>query len=161
MKEIPLTQGKVAIVDDEDFEYLNQWKWFYAEGYALRRVAGLRGKQVRMHREILRTPLGLETDHINGNGLDNRKINLRICSNKQNQGNRKIGQNNTTGCKGIWYDPKRKKHWRAAIKTNMHTKTIGYFSTAEEAAIAYDNMAKEFFGEFARTNSEAVQVRML
>lgn len=89
-KEIQLTQGKVTLVDDEDYEWLSQWKWCAKDGrngnfYAFR---ASKNKSTYMHRLILDTPKGKVTDHINGNGLDNRRINLRICSYRENSHNK-------------------------------------------------------------------------
>ena len=80
MKQIPLTQGKFAIIDDKDFEYLNQWKWTYDGRYAIRSVAFTVGKRskIYMHRIILNTPVGMDTDHIDMNRLNNQRLNLRI-----------------------------------------------------------------------------------
>ena len=92
MKEIYLTQGKTAIVDDDDFDHLNQFKWFYHNGYAVRhgcRKGAKRDTQIRMHREILNNPQGI-VDHINGNRSDNRKSNLRISDKTRNMANSRI-----------------------------------------------------------------------
>lgn len=148
MKEIPLTQGKVALVDDEDYEWLNQWKWRFGD-YAIRTLPRDSGpiRFVRMHRLIMAAPAGLEVDHINGNPLDNRRKNLRLCSHAENTRNTKI--HNRTGFKGVQPNG---KGWTAKIKTLGKTKYIGFYRTPEEAAKAYDQKAVELFGEFARTN---------
>ena len=90
MKTIPLTQGKVAIVDDEDYTWLMQWKWHSSYGYAMRRERTWSGKQkgIFMHRVVNKTPLGLETDHINRNKLDNRKENLQSVTHQENTCNK-------------------------------------------------------------------------
>ena len=153
MKLIPLTKGKHAIVDDEDFEYLNQWKWHFAKGYSVRRLTKDGGKQGRiyMHRVVNKTPDGLHTDHRNANKLDNRKNNLRDCTNSQNQMNREKMKGFSSIYKGVhWRE--RSNCWRATIKANKKHKTIGYFSSEIEAAKAYDNVALKLFGEFARPN---------
>lgn len=169
MKEIQLTRNKVAIVDDEDYQKINQYKWwtfkskynnnFYAS-------AKIDGKDVLMHRYIL----GLEDpkiqiDHKNRNALDNTRENLRIVSNQENSFNRGKNKNNKSGYKGVWfarygynyYKGKKTRYentkpWIAGIKHNGKNKTIGYFATAEEAAKAYDIKAKELFGDFCYLN---------
>ena len=157
MKEIPLTQGKVAIVDDEDFEWLDQWKWCmsYEGGYAVRGNEGEGNNKIYMHTLILQTPTGLVCDHINRNRLDNRRCNLRICSRSDNQQNRTAQSNNTSGYKGVTYfsnKQKRNKRWVAQIGIHNKHYQIGYFYTAEEAAIAYDKVAIEMLGETAVIN---------
>ena len=87
MKEIKLTQDKVALVDDEDYKWLNEFKWYCAAGYAARNSPKINGKQsinIFMHREINNTPKGMDTDHISHNRLDNRKVNLRTCTCSEN-----------------------------------------------------------------------------
>ena len=114
MKSIPLTRGKFALVDDEDYEYLNQWKWFCAHGRAVR-GGGYKKKSVFMHRVILNTPDGYHTDHIDSNPLNNQKSNLRVCTiaeNNRNQGRRK---DNRSGYKGVNMEYGR---WVARIRVN-------------------------------------------
>jgi|SRR5690606_5995401 len=152
-KEIPLTQGKVAIVDDEDFEWLSRYRWAYNKrlGYAQRSIRK-DGKlaSLAMHRAIMQPPPGMQVDHINGDRLDNRRCNLRIVTNQQNSFNRQP-QKATSQYKGVgWYKPYQK--WRAKIKINGKTKHLGYFDDEKEAALAYDRAARELFGEYAKTN---------
>ena len=151
MKTIELTQGKVTIVDDDDFERLNQWKWRYnTNGYAIRSISRKPGKRtIRMHREIIGTPDGMETDHINCNKLDNRKENLRFCNRSQNEANRFKYNNNTSGRKGICWNKDRQK-WVAQIQVNGKGVYLGRFTDIEDAAKAYEKAATEYFGEFAR-----------
>lgn len=100
-----------------------------------------------MHREIMRTPLGMDTDHIDHDRLHNCKSNLRVCTHRENQGNRKIAINNTSGFKGVsFYRPQKK--WKAVISDIY----LGYFTTPEEAAQAYDKAAIDYYGEFAKLN---------
>lgn len=153
-KEIPLTQGRVALVDAEDYAYLNQRKWYAWKDktgrfYAVRKV----GKHItlRMHREIMKTPKGMETDHINGDGLDNRQNNLRICTHSQNGMNSKTQSNNTSGYKGVYYY-KQTRRWMACITVRSKQKHLGYFMSNEKAALAYDKASLKYFGEFARPN---------
>ena len=149
MKKIPLTQGKFAIVDDEDYPLLNRWSWFAHNErgywYAVR-------KHVRMHRFILGAKKGQEVDHANGNGLDNRKSNIRICTISQNQANANLRQEQKTSqFKGVcWHKHSRK--WRAQIKVNGEKIHLGCFLNEIDAARAYDVVARHYFGEFARTN---------
>jgi AP2 domain len=152
MKKIKLTQGKFAIVDDDDFVWLNKWKWHYDNGYAARRSTT--GKLLYMHREILEKhgyTNFQHTDHINHNGLDNRFSNLRPATVSQNQGNKKKQKNNTSGYKGVSWDKRRNK-WQVYIKINGKQKHLGYYDDIEDAKAAYDKSAKELFGEFAFTN---------
>lgn len=152
MKEIPLTQGFVTIVDDAQYDRLAHHKYYYSRGYAVRMdVVDGKRKMLWMHREIMRTPEGMETDHINGDRLDNRVANLRICTTTQNQQNRKMKKNNSCGYKGVSWEKARNK-WVAKIRHNAHTLHLGYFKNPRSAALAYDRAAREYFGEFARTN---------
>ena len=153
-KTIQLTQGKVALVDDADYEWLNAHKWYYAYGYAVRAIWWLGNKTVWMHREIIGTPEGLRTDHINGDGLDNRRVNLRVCTPSENACNRGAPSNNISGFKGVSWD-KRYAKWRAAIQVNGRKKHVGYFDTIEEAIRAYDRECINLHGKFARTNKES------
>lgn len=156
MKEIPLTQGKVALVDDEDYEWLNQWKWFYAKdgatGYA-RRMEGKKPRrtQVHMHQVIMRTPSGMEVDHKDNNGCNNQKQNLRNCTHSQNMKNEKLRKDNSSGFKGvIWHSIMNK--WQAKIQCNGKRILLGYFDNSLDAARAYNLAAIKYYGEFANLN---------
>jgi AP2 domain/HNH endonuclease len=162
MKRIPLTQGQFALVDDEDFERLNIHKWCAVFDrrrrlfYATRQSPRFNGKQrvINMHRSILGALPGEQVDHKNHDTLDNQRENLRICSVPQNSANRRMSINNTSGYKGVsWH--KRDKRWFAYVN-NGHGRQIyiGYYSTAREAAAAYDLAAVRYFGEFALTNQD-------
>ena len=133
-QEIQLTRGKKAIVDIEDFDYLNQWKWscnYY--GYAIRSEGGRKNKKcIFMHRLINKTPKGFDTDHINRNTLDNRKENLRTATRSQNEINKGLRKDNKTGFKGIRYVVKIKR-WTAYIGINKKFKHLGCFKTKKEA----------------------------
>lgn len=153
MKEISLTKGKFAIVDDDDFEYLSQWKWFInTNGYA-QRTEGSRGsqKKIYMHRVINETPEDMSTDHINGNRLDNRRENLRSVTLRQNKLNSSKHTRNKTGYKGVSLQKNTGKYV-AYIRVNNKGITIGTYSTVEEAAKAYNRAALHFFGEYAKLN---------
>jgi hypothetical protein len=156
-KEIQLTQGKVALVDDEDYEYLMQWKWFAnKKGSTFYAVRSLHSNNVRktifMHRLITNNiNTKMQTDHLNGNGLDNRKINLRICTTSQNSMNRGLQINNTTGFKGVNYD-KFSNKFRAQIRVNNIYKNLGYYIDPKDAARAYNEAAIKYHGEFANLN---------
>jgi len=156
MRTIPLTQGKVAIVDDQDYAELSKYKWYATNNrkrwYAGRHV-GPRShrKQVFMHRQLLNAPPGLQCDHINGDGLDNRRCNLRICTSSENSMNRR-SRGGTSEFKGVyWY--KRNKKWRAQIRDDGKQYHLGYFQNEASAARAYNRAARNAFGEFARVNS--------
>lgn len=159
MKEIPLTQGLVALVDDEDMEYLSQFTWCVGEvspgrRYAMTRVRKPDGKQatVYMHRIILDAPPKKKVDHINGDGLDNRRENIRLCSHSQNLANRKgPASHNTSGYVGvILYRGK----WRAAVVKDNKRHYVGQFDTPEQAARARDKKARALHGPFAYVNFE-------
>jgi hypothetical protein len=165
MKKIPLTQGKVSLVDDDDFEYLNQFNWHmstYRElNYAKRNVrAGTSHKLRPMHREIFEYRgidlTNLEVDHINGDGLDNRRSNLRLATHKENLANcakRSATRCKNHGFKGITFNPKNAK-WVAQIAVNGKHIECGEYNTPSKAANAYDDAAVQYFGKFAKTNED-------
>jgi hypothetical protein len=150
MKTIQLTKGKETIVDDDDFEYLSQFNWYCDnKGYACRGFQ--RHKKIFMHRVVNVTPTGFETDHINRNKLDNRKCNLRSCTNTENQVNKNLNKNNTSGYKGVCFS-KRKGLWQAYVSVNHSVKWLGYFDNPIEAAKAYDKQVLETYGMFVYLN---------
>jgi hypothetical protein len=153
MKKIELTRGYYALVDDEDFEELNQFKWSYHHGYAVRNSPYVNGKrkELFMHRVILNTPEGMETDHINGIRWDNRRDNIRIVTKSQNQWNRNRYKNSVSKYKGVYWS-KRWKRWYAGISYKGKNLYVGCFKCEEDAARAYDKRAKELHGEYARLN---------
>jgi hypothetical protein len=153
MKEINLSRGKITIVDDADFDYLNQWRWkLSSTGYAVRAYM-VNGKttRVRMHRLITNADKTKEVDHINGNSLDNRRSNLRTCSHAENNQNKGKQSNNTSGYKGVMWD-KGTGRWRAKIAKDGKDIHVGRFDDLVEAAKAYDMAALEVHGEFASLN---------
>lgn len=155
-RTIPLSQGQFAIVDVEDYEWLNQWKWtawwssktrsFYAvrNEYITRKNV----KRIIMSRQILNCPKGMIADHKNHDTLNNRRYNLRIATTSQNTCNSGKRRNNTSGFKGVMLHPATGK-WRARIKKNYKTIDLGCFKTPEEAHEAYKLAAKDLHGEFA------------
>jgi hypothetical protein len=156
MKEIELTQGKVAIVDDDDYEWLNQWKWHFHNGYAVRTECEKRKfKTISMHAQILGWSFGVDVDHLDLNKLNNTRSNLRKCTHSQNQHNRSKYANNISGYKGVFWH-KHEKKWQAAIKANGKIIYLGYYADAQDAARAYDAAALKYHGEFARLNFQDV-----
>jgi len=151
-KSISLSQGKFALVDDELFDELNKFKWYFHDGYAVR-SEGKNSPKIRMHRFILKTPEGMYTDHINGDKLNNRLSNLRPCTSRQNVQNRSAQANNSSGFKGVSWNKQNKKF---AVMINIDKKRthLGYYETAEKAARVYDAYALAHYGEFARLNFE-------
>lgn len=151
MKKIPLTQGKYAIVDDSDFAELSKFKWYFRNGYAVRTMQkGGKKKTVRMHRIIVKTPIGMDTDHINRDKLDNRRNNLRICSRAENVAN-SFRSDNTSGFRGIWFN-KRLKKWQAGLNKSGKHIYVGIFKNINEAVSAYNKVAVKYFGEFIKPN---------
>lgn len=153
MKKIPLSQGKVALVDDEDYEWLiQQGKWSYnrKKGYAFHK----KGRTIAyMHAEIVNTPVGMDTDHIDGNGLNNQRSNLRVCTHSQNHANVNKTRRNKSGFKGVFIEIRQQKiMWSAGITVNRKSISLGTYPSPEAAARAYDNAARQYFGEFAKTN---------
>lgn len=143
MKQIKLTKGQFALVNDEDFEYLNQWSWYCnAQGYAVRKPyikgSGKKNQKsllIRMHILVNNTPEGFETDHINRNRLDNRRENLRTVTSSQNRMNTNLRIDNKSGVKGIHWENYTKK-WRATIQANYKTISLGRFSDFKDAVLA-------------------------
>ena len=154
-KTIPLTKGFVTIVDESDYDWLNKWKWQYATvrdaGYAVHAIRSELGKYdvVRMHRLIMNPSEEMYIDHINGDRLDNRRCNLRICTNTQNSQNRKIKKGRKY--KGVCLE-RRNNKWRAYIDVNKIRINLGTFIYEIDAANAYNEAAIKYFGEFARLN---------
>lgn len=153
MKTLQLTQNKVALLDDEDYELYSNLKWSYSHGYAVRTDSN--NKKVYLHRVIMNSPSGLIVDHINRDKLDNQRTNLRICNKSENQINSPRNRTNTTTFKGVTMVSEKvnaKNRWLAQLVKDYKYIYLGYFPTAVQAAKAYDKKAKELFGEFAYTN---------
>lgn len=189
---IPLTRGRTAIVDSEDYLKVKDFFWSYSgiTGYACAysrledgritppignsRIAKLRRpkvgkkflketpfysanskkKMTLMHRLITNFPKGMEVDHINGNKLDNRRSNLRVCTRSENAKNRRLSKSNKSGYHGVHYatTEKRRKRWAASIRVNGKKKYIGRFFTLAEAVMAYNKSALKYHGKFATLN---------
>lgn len=148
MKEVILTNGMISLVDDEDFGMINKFRWYVdSSGYAVKTINKDRD---RMHRIIMEKPVGLIIDHINGNKLDNRKENLRLCSNKENIRNSPIKKHNKSGYKGVTLF--QGKYWRATICVDRKQISLGCHKTKEDAALAYNNGAILYHGKFANLN---------
>ena len=151
-KEIRLTQNKFALVDDDDFERINIKKYHAVKlGRCFYAYKWSRGKNISMHRDILQALPGEMVDHINGNGLDNRKENLRMCNKAQNRINSGLQKNNTSGYKGVYLQCTSKKYI-AHITVNKKCVHLGIFEDPIEAALSYDEAARKYHGIFARTN---------
>ena len=161
-RQIPLTQGYVTIVDEDDYHWLIRFKWCTGKARTkmpIARRAAKRGegmgskfKEIMMHRLIMGDPEGYQIDHINGDTLDNRKVNLRICTRTQNMVNQKNRSSNKTGFKGVSAN-KQIGGFDSFISGPGHKqRNLGHFKTAEEAALAYDSSARAMHGNFARFN---------
>lgn len=155
MKQIPLTKGRFALVDDEDFDIVNQWKWscwvdpVSGVAYALRQVS--KGKQITLHRFLLQAPKGLLVDHFNGDGLDNRRQNIRLCTRKQNNVNSPVTKRNLVGLKGV---SRSGAKWRARIDIQNKTLSLGSFLYKENAELAYKLISLLYYGEYAYSARE-------
>ena len=148
------THGKHKIlIDDQDWDEASKHKWYLHRGYTHNTLYARTntGKYHTLHRLVLKAPKGSMIDHINGNGLDNRRENLRFCTKQQNQANQKQNKGNSSGYKGV-AEASNCSKWRAYIRHNYKQIHLGNHNTPEEAARAYDAKAKELYGEFARLN---------
>ena len=157
MKQIELTQGKVAFVDDEDFDWLSKHKWHASDGrqglyYASTNIIrNGRRSQIAMHRLIMGEPKGLCVDHANQDTLDNQKLNLRVCTKSQNAQNATKWSVASSKYKGVSWS-KQKKAWEVYINHNKQRTRLGFFGNEIDAAMAYNAKATELFGEFANIN---------
>lgn len=155
---VPLTKGLEAVIDASDVDLVGAFKWFArikkdATSYAVRRAIGSDGQtfDVYMHRVIAQTPAEFDTDHIDGNGLNNRRSNLRYATKSQNMHNARKRKDNTSGFKGVcWHKSSGK--WMARIRLGGKQHHIGSFSTVQAAHEAYSQMASRLHGEFARAS---------
>jgi HNH endonuclease len=157
MKEINLTQGRVALVDDWNYDFLNQFKWYATftarcgKWYARRKISlpdGTRRAQL-MHRVIMGEPMGRDIDHRDGDGLNNVVSNLRVATRSQNMQNRPMQKNNTSGFKGV---TRFGCKWQSQIWLNGKLLYLGRFNTTIEAAAVWNWAARKLHGEFAYQN---------
>jgi hypothetical protein len=154
-REIPLSQGLVAIVDDADYSLVSAFKWSakvdQGKAYAVHTCHKSEGRsgQLRMHRVIMGATEGVEVDHRDGDGLNNTRDNLRFATRAQNAKNKRVKPRPLGRFKGVYAESGK---WSAKICTDGKRRRLGTFSTEEEAARAYDDAAKELHGEFARLN---------
>ncbi len=159
MKIINLTQNKVTLVDDADYNWLNQWKWCTIKTkrgfYAVRGFTVCKNKQILiyMHRQILGLKYGdkKQGDHQDHSTLNNQRCNLRICTSQENTFNSRGRQNSFSQFKGVCWHSSNKK-WIASIRLNKKLKHLGYFDSEKDAAEAYDKAAKKYHKEFACLN---------
>lgn len=151
--KIPLSKGQFSLIDDKDFELVSQFRWILVRGgkgfYAVT-ASGPKGKPISLHRLLVDPDQENEVDHASGDGLDNRRSNLRECTHKQNLRNRKKQPNTTSRFKGVSLTSGK---WVAQIEQNGEQMRLGRFKSEFKAARAYDTAARVFFGSFARTNA--------
>ncbi len=156
---IPLTNGKYTFVDDRDYGYLMGWKWQALEAcngrkkFYVKRNETQCGKYkgIYMHRVITDAPKGIYVDHINGNALDNRRANLRLCTNSENVHNCGMRPDNTSGCRGVDWHKQRGK-WRVRLKSHGIRKDLGFYSDIKDAVIARKAAEGKYVGEFIFSN---------
>lgn len=157
MALVPLTQGYVALIDAGDVPLVDGWNWSAirspnANGktrsvYAVRK--GRNNRLIYLHRSVLSVPNGISVDHVSGDGLDNRKVNLRVATTAQNQHNARLRTDSSSGAKGVSWCKKSRK-WKAYIKENGKQRHLGLFNTIEAASHAYGEASVEVYGAFAR-----------
>ena len=149
MVEIPLSNSSdVALIDDEDFDLISKFSWRLYKSRAHSIRYAVTGRNARMHRIIMNAQTDQMVDHVNRDGLDNRRENLRLCDAHQNSGNR-LKNKNHAGFKGVRWD---RGKWETRIKVNGRDIYLGRFKTETEAAAVYDRAAKSLWEESARTN---------
>lgn len=163
MKEITLLRGQKALVDDADYEWLHQWTWHLHDTGCAVRSAWHNGTnhKVRMHREIVNAPKGVEVDHKDGNKLNNTRANLRLASRTENQCNVRKRKTETTSLyKGVWWHAQKGK-WVATIWKDKRHHHLGLYEDEKCAAVRYDAAALELHGDFASTNFSQQELKTL
>jgi len=157
MKEIKLSKGYIAIVDDEDYEYLSQWKWYAdVKPYTVYAARAIRKNgiktSIRMHAIILGLNKGEICDHIDHNGLNNQKANIRKCNASENAKNRRSSINSKSKYLGVFPSFRKNNPWRAQIKVNGNKISLGNYKQEINAAMAYDVAAIKYYKEYANLN---------
>jgi hypothetical protein len=153
LREIPLTQGYIALVDDEDYDYLMQWKWHYMQGYAKTFDKVNKTGKIAMHRLLLEANSGEIVDHVNRNKLDNSKTNLRKSDCVGNARNRdKYSMETSSKYKGVFYDKKRRKYTGNITVESGNTKYLGHYLLETDVAFYYNQYAIKYFGDYAVLN---------
>lgn len=153
ISKIKIGDSLYAQISGIDYQMLSTFKWrSNKSGRMFYATTKLRGKTLLMHRLILSCEEGQEVDHIDGDGLNNARFNLRICTRAENQQNRGIFKNNKSGYCGVYYDIRKKKPWRAEINSNHRRYFLGYFGTPKEAAVSYNEAATKLHKGFAKLN---------
>lgn len=162
MKIIFFNNNIEVLIDDEDYNLISQYSWYLHKNKSGNKYArtchktiNYKSYHIYMHHMILGKRQGFEEDHINGNGLDNRRQNLRFVTRSQNNMNR-IKRRGTSNYKGVFWSTQADK-WQSRIRKDNRLYHIGFFLSETDAAIAYDNKAKELFGEYAVLNMGGVK----
>ena len=150
--ESPKHGKHTVLIDEGDWELVSQYNWYLWSGNTHNTLYAKTNKLGYLHRLVLDAPPGTMIDHANGNGLDNRKANLRFCDKAQNQANQRRNNSNSSGYKGVARVSKTSSKWRAYIRNDYKQIHLGNFTLKEEAARAYDAKAIELFGEYASLN---------
>ena len=150
---VPLTKGHVALIDEDDVERVSKYNWYSMKGkhthYGAVKFAEL---STTLHRFVLGAEKDQKVDHKNGDGLDNRKANLRFCSYGQNNANSRKVAKCASIYKGVTFDDTASFKWKARLYKDGKQKVLGRFATEQEAALAYNRAAVEVYGEFAKVN---------
>jgi hypothetical protein len=150
-KQIQLSNGGIAVVDDDDYDLLSKSRWTRLNNHSVSYAMLLKASGISMHRIIMGLKKGdtRQVDHIDGDGLNNRKSNLRVVTRRENSLNRKLNKNNTSGHRGVEWDD-RNNTWRARITVNNRQIQLGRFENKQDAVTAYEAAADKYFGEFRR-----------
>ena len=149
---VPLTKGRFALIDEEDVDRVSQYNWYVGKGKHTHYAHHKSKESFLLHRFVTNAPDDVQVDHINSNGLDNRKTNLRFCNNGQNSAASRKRQGTRSKYRGVVFDSTASCKWKARVYDNGKQIVLGRFSSEEEAALAYNKAALERYGEFARIN---------